>query len=469
MDVQVEQVGPCKKQVAITIPPKEIKEKIEESYVQLRQTVDSSIDTNPMISGFRKGHVPQGLLERRFGDQVLEDVREALIAESYQKALEDNGLFPVGEPDFGELPEKIGQDQPLAFKVTVEVRPEFDIDGYKGIKVTKPSATVSDDEVDQRLEQFRHVNAELQKVEDGGAEQQDVLKCSLSVASDGQEIWTRPEAYAPAGGHGIAGISVEGFAELTKGVKAGEQREATVTLPEEFELEDWRGKPAQLVLKVDEIQRPVPPELTEAWARKVGFDSLEAVRDAIRREAVREKEQQVRRDLERQIKEQLVSMVDFELPEGVVSRYADILLMRGRVRLMESGVPEDELDGEVEKLRPASQEEAVRDTKLQFILDKIGQKEKLFATEEDMSRAIQHMALVYRRKPLEIAEQLRKEGGISELRDNVRERKIYALLLDEATEVAEGAAEPPPSQPASPSEPESAPAEQEKPEAQEES
>jgi len=441
MDAQIETIGPCRKQVSITIPPDEVKAKIEESYVQLRTTVDTSIDKSPLVTGFRKGHIPRRLLEKRFGDQIMEDVREQLIRESYEKALEDKSLVPIGEPDFGELP-KLVLDQPLSFKAIVEVKPEFDLDAYKGIEVQKPLTEVNDEEVAARLEHVREANATVEEVKDDGAGERDILTCSVTALADGKEVWSRPQAFAVAGGTGIAGMPVDGFADLMRGVKAGEQREAAATLPEDIEAEELRGKPVTLRIKVERVQRPIAPEVNEQWAKQIGFESLDALRDAIRRQVRREKEDAARHDMDSQIERRLLETVTFELPEGIVKSHSDALLRRGRLRLMQAGTPEDKLDEEMEKLRPSSAEEAGRELRLFFILDKIGQKEKIFATEDDVSRAVQAMAMQYRRKPLEIVEMLQQQGGMSELRVSLRERKIRDFLVDEAKQPEAQAGEP---------------------------
>jgi len=432
MDVQIEQIGPCKKQVSISVPPEEIKTRIEESYVQLRTTVDSSMDRNPMIRGFRKGHVPRRLLEKMFGEQVINEVRENVIMESFQKGLDDNNLTPIGEPDFGDLPESIEDEKAFEFKVTVEVKPEFDIDGYKGIEVTKPSVAASDEDIAERVEHIRERSARPEKVEKGGAKDKDILTCSLTLFEGDKEVLSRDNVYGLVGGQGIAGIEIEKFADLVKGVKVDEERDTEVTLPDNFSEESLRGKKVKLVLKVNEIQRPVLPEMDEEWAKSIGFESIEALREAVSRQVEREKEGEAQREMERQIEEKLVELVDFELPEGLVTRYTDNILRRGRMQMMQQGLAEEDIEKKMEEQRPSSTEEGTKQCKLFFILDKIGQKEKIFATEDDMQRAIQSMAMQYRQKPIEVVEMLDRQGGMSELRSSIREGKIRRLLMEEA-------------------------------------
>lgn len=437
MNAQVETLGPCKKQLAITVPPEKVKELIEESFVQLEKTVDSSIDTNPLVTGFRKGHIPRRLLEKRFGEQILEDVREQLIQNALGEACEENSLEPLGEPDLSEVPEKLEPDKPFFFKATVEVRPQFDINGYKGIEVRKPSIEVSDEEIDSYMERLREQNSSLEDIEEA-SQPEDVVDAAVSVVANGNEVWSRPRALAILRGHGIAGLPIEGFSDLMRGVKAGDQRQAAITLPNDFELEDWRGKQTDVVIRVSSVRRPVMPEINEEWAKSMHFESLDVLRNLVRREVARRKEQEAREEMLDQIEQRLLEMVEFEQPESAVKALSEEQMLRGRIRLMEAGTPEDKMEEELAKLQPASDEAAARRVKLLFIIDEIGRKEKIFATEEDVNRVVQAMARQYRRRPIEIVEQLGQKG-MSELRHNIRENKIRELLLREA-KIVEGAA-----------------------------
>src|SRR5208337_4888417 len=130
----VEDVGPCKKHLKITIPKEEIEKKVEENY--------SRLASSAAVAGFRKGHVPRKLLERRFNDEVLEDVKQAILSEASQKAVEEKGLKPIGDPSFDNVSFELDKD--CVFEITLEVEPDFDLPVYKGLELKRVPVRVDD-------------------------------------------------------------------------------------------------------------------------------------------------------------------------------------------------------------------------------------------------------------------------------------------------------------------------------------
>src|SRR5437016_115470 len=167
-NIRVEDAGPATKKVSVEIPQDRIQQKLAEQYKELR--------SQAAIPGFRPGHAPQKLIEKRFASDVKEQVRRSLVSESYEQALEKNNLSVLGEPDF-ENPDaiKLPDSGPMSFSFTIEVQPEFSIPDLKGLKVKKPKIEVKDDNVDQAMQNLREQQGALMPVEDRGVEPKDYL------------------------------------------------------------------------------------------------------------------------------------------------------------------------------------------------------------------------------------------------------------------------------------------------------
>jgi len=173
-DVKIEDLGPATKKIVIEIPEERIKEKLAEQFKELR--------SQAAIPGFRPGHAPQKLIEKRFAGDVKDQVRSSLVRESYEQALEKNNLSVLGEPDF-ENPDdiKLPDSGSMSFSFTVEVQPDFTIPDLANLKVKKPKIEVKDENVDQAMQNLREQQGALLPVEDRGVQAKDYLLADVHV------------------------------------------------------------------------------------------------------------------------------------------------------------------------------------------------------------------------------------------------------------------------------------------------
>ncbi len=142
MNIEIEEVGPCKKLLKIEIP----KEAIEGEW----QKQLGEVSRMAKLPGFRKGKAPRKLLEKNYGDKIMDDVKRAVVSDSYQQAIENNKLSPVGDPDISDIDLELGK--PLKFEVTLEVLPTFELGEYKGMQLKSKSVSVTDEDIDKALE-----------------------------------------------------------------------------------------------------------------------------------------------------------------------------------------------------------------------------------------------------------------------------------------------------------------------------
>ena len=423
-DVIVEDVGPCKKQLKVTVPQTDIQAKVEETYTRLRTTA--------VVDGFRKGHIPRKLLERRFGEEVLEEVKQAVLNKASQAAFEEKKLKPLGEPSFDNI--DFGLDKDCVFEITLEVEPEFELPEYKGLKLQKKAPKVGDDELRQALERLRtqHANLELMS-EDAEVRADDMVVCDWALASGDESVASEKDDQFIVGGRRFGGVELEKeMSEALAGAKSGDVREIRAKFLDSYPIEKWREKEGLLTLTPKEIRRPVLPDLDDVFAKRLDFDSVDDLEKYVRASLMRSKESEVAMDLERQTFDQLLERAPFELPEGVHKAQSRNIMVRQQFRLRQRGIPDEEIEKHLDELRNASEEVAARNLKIFFMSDRIAEKEKIFVTENDVENRIGTLANSYRMSSQRMRAQIEQDGSLSQLRVGMREDKVVDFLLKNA-------------------------------------
>ena len=423
-DVTIQEVGPCKKQLKITVPQADIQAKVEENFATLAENV--------VIDGFRKGHVPRKLIERRFGEEVLEEVKQTILSEAAEAAVEEHNLKVLGTPSFDNV--EFAADTDCVFELTVEVEPDFDLTEYKGIKLTRKSNAVTDEEIERGLENLRRQRATLELQEqDTPVAENDFVNADWEISSEGEMVANEKEDQFIVSGKRFGGVELEkDLAEVLKDAKFGEKREATGKILDAYEIEKWRGKDCTLTLTVKEIRRPLLPELNDEFAKKLDFETVDELKEYAKRNLEQSKTRENDLDLERQLFDQLLTAMPFDLPEGVLKAQAVSIMRRQQYRLQMRGMPAGQIEEHLEDLRDASEEAAARNLKIFFVLNKIAEKEKLFVTENDVENRIAQMANSHRMTVQKMRRQIEQDGSLSELRAGMREDKAIEFLMTNA-------------------------------------
>jgi len=424
MEVKVESLAACKKRLSITLSREEIKAKMEERYAELEQEAQ--------VPGFRPGRAPRRLVEKRFHEAVEDETRIKLITESLTKALEEQKLDVIGEPDLD--PEKIEMpaDGPLTFTIDLEVRPEFEAPDYIGIPVNVEQPTVGDAEVAQSLERLRESHGRLEEVPAGGeAKDNDIVTGDVAIQAGDVVVLDRQSVRMPASAIVIEGIRLEKFGELLKGVKAGETRTTKMTIDQTAEKEDLRGKEVELRVKVNRIERVAIPD-DAAVLKATDHEDMDALKRTLRRELEGRSDQVFRERQENALHGWLMEQAKFDLPEELAKRHANSLLQRTVTGLQYRGVPVEEIEKRLEEIRGASTERAARELKLMFILDAIAKKEKIEATDAEVDARVRFMAVQQGRRDDRLREEMEAEGALANLRSQIRDDKVTRLLLEKA-------------------------------------
>ena len=390
------------------------------------------------VPGFRKGKAPRKVIENMYGPLAFfDDAFDIVYPEAYQAAIAEQGVEPVDRPDVSieTLPEG---ETPLVFSLVVAVKPEVELGAYKGIEVEKRAYNVTDDEVDAAIAQLQEGVARMVDV-DRPVENGDTVNLDYSGSVDGVKFdgGTAQGQTLTIG----SGQFIPGFEEQMVGMAVGEEKDIEVTFPEEYHAEQLAGKKAVFAVKVNGIQVKELPALDDEFAKDVSeYDTLEALREAKRKELLEQAEKNAKIEKENDVVRKAVENATVEIPDAMVERQIDSFLQDLGYRLQMQGISlEDYLkytNSEISALRDQYRADAALRVKSQLVLEAIGKAEAIEAAPEEISDKVAEYAKQFGNMTAEDFEKNLQPDDRQYFADQVVVEKTLALLVDSAKEVA---------------------------------
>lgn len=422
--VNVEDVGTLKKKITVTISQEKIEAKRNEMFGELSGTAQ--------IPGFRVGRAPRRLIEKRFGKEVTQDVRNAIIGESIGHAIEKSELQTLGEPDLDLESIELPEAGDFEFSFETEVAPAFDLPELAGIKVEKPVIQITDKLVEQHIEEWAGSQATYEKT-DEPAQAEDMVTAGAKISVEGQDAPVEsPGLNLRVAPGQIEGLPLLELGNVLAGAKAGDTVELKATVNQAHPNEQWRGKEATIEITISQVQRRVVPKIDDQFAKAGGFESLPELREFLRDRAQTRLKVQVERAMRQSVEEHLLNNTSFDLPEGVVLRHTDSLVRRRYVSLLEQGIPRERIDQQLTELQAAAGEQASRDLKLGFILAKIAEAREITTSPDEVNSRVAHIAGLYGRRPERLRQELASDGSLQQLETSLLEEKVVDSLLAQA-------------------------------------
>ncbi len=423
--VSVEDSGILKKKVKVEVPQDEIDKKLNENYGELVKSA--------AIPGFRTGRAPRKLIEKRFNKDVREQVRLQMIGLAMDQAIEQTKLETLGEPDIKLEDIQLPEQGPLAFEFEVEIQPSFDLPALEGIEITENEVQITDKDIDEQIENYRWQLASLKEVSaDGKTEKNDHIEADTTFEVGTEPPIVKHDTPVDLRPQPVEGVQFNELADQLAGLKIGDSKAIEVTVPDTHSNEAWRGKTAKLNVTVKKIFRWVLPELNETLVKQCGYDSLPNWRDAIKTELEARKGQQVRRDMEEQVRKYLLSSVPIDVPAGVADRQTNRVLYRHVLELRQMGIPPMLIEQKLDDLKTRARSKAIDDMKLFFIFDKIARQYEIKVPDEEVNGVIASMAAQSGRRPERMREEMIREGMYDNVIDMIRERKVLEKLIEKA-------------------------------------
>jgi trigger factor len=422
-----------KREISVEIPADEVDRETE---AQVRRYQKSA-----RLPGFRAGHVPASIIRQRFGEGIKSDVAEALIPKYFRREAEKQGLLPISQPRVSDL--HMHDGEPLRFKASFEVLPEINVEGYKELRADKPEINVTDEEVEQALNNVREQHATYTNVEGRPLAEGDFAQASLEgkpKEGDGQPKDPNDSASANPVHMDDVLIEIGGkntVAEFTQnltGTSAGEERIFDVNYPEDSPDKRLAGKTFVYTVKVNGIKQKSLPELNDDFAKELGeFTDLDQVRKQIRENMIAERRHAAERESKDKLVAELVKRNDFEVPESLVDRQIDLRLERGLRALAAQGMKmEDMKKMDLPRLRAGQRDQAVSDVKSSLLLERIADLENIHVGEDELNRELEALAKQSKQTSEAVRARLTEDGGLDRIRMRIRSEKTLDFLYHQS-------------------------------------
>jgi trigger factor len=424
MQVEVEPIGPCRKHVRIRIPRSDI-----EHY---QQAAVKEISDSAAVPGFRVGHVPLKLIERRYRKELSDQVRQRIVLESLEQLAEDKVLDPIGQPELDVESLQIPEAGDFEYEFDVEVRPEFELPNYTGLSIKRPTRTITEKDVEDYKRRFLSQYGTY-VVKDGPAEPGDFVVVDISFAHpsralrqmDGELLQLLPTLSFPD-------AELTGFDQLMSGAVAGETRTAELVISPEAESIEMRGEKVTATFLVKEVKTLRLPEITRDFLDRVGFETEEDLETEILSMLNRQTQYEQRQSTRQQVLEKITESATWDLPESLVRRQVDNALRREILEMQQAGFTTAEIRARENEIRQRSISTTRQALKEHFVLDKIATTEKIEVTPVDIEAEIQMMAIQRGENPRRVRARLQKSGLIENLEAQIRERKAVDFILRHA-------------------------------------
>lgn len=382
------------------------------------------------IPGFRKGKVPRGLFEQRFGVEALyQDALDILLPVEYPKAVEEAGIEPVDRPEIDV--EKIEKGESLIFTAKVTVKPEVKLGDYKGLGIEKDDTAVTDEDVQNELKSLQERQAELVVKEEGAVENGDTVVLDFEGFVDGEAFeGGKAENYSLEVG---SGSFIPGFEEQLTGLEAGAEKDVEVTFPEEYHAEELAGKPAVFKVKIHEIKAKELPELNDEFAKDIDeeVETLAELTEKTKKRLEEAKENEADAKLREELVLKASENAEADVPQAMIDTELDRMLKEFEQRLQMQGMNLElytQFSGQDENaLKEQMKEDAAKRVKSNLTLEAIAQAENLEVTDEEVEAELTKMAEAYN-MPVENIKQA--IGSTDAMKEDLKVRKAIDFLVE---------------------------------------
>lgn len=423
LEVAVTDVSQSKKDLSIEVAADEVKAEFDKTYEAYARHVK--------VPGFRPGRVPRGVVKQRFGKEVKDEVIGRLLPHALEHAIVDNQLRVIGEPAITDY--SVNEGEPLKFKVSVEVLPEFELKDYKGLKAEKRVARVTDEDVDRVIEQWREDAAEFVPVEDRPSQDGDFVSVNLVgkyIEPQEEEELTSEDVQIEIGAEAV---QLE-FSDNLRGVKAGDVREFRVSYPEDFTSKGLAGKTLDFTVTVVAVRRKELPELDDDFAQEAGeYESVQKMRDDIRANLQKNAEQRAEGGVRDDLLRQIIGDYDFEVPSSLVEQQAAERTRELAYYLLRSGMASqsvNEINWE-ERMNEA-RTQAVRDIRTALVVGRISEAEGIEIAPEEAEAEIERMAEATEEPVEQLKDRLTKNNALSSIENRLRYQKALDAVVNHA-------------------------------------
>ena len=427
MEVNITDLSPCKKQLRIEIDAETVNAKFD--------AVAKDFRRHAHLPGFRQGKAPLANVMRSYGDKIGEEAKRTLMSDSYAKALKENELRPVIMPEVEEL--QFGHGKPFQYLATLEVTPAFEMPEYIGIEVEKERRSVNDADIAKALDTLREQRVSYADM-DRPAVEEDFIVVNFTGTIDDKPI---TDLIKVARGlteqknfwlHKTQNPLIPGTVEALIGSSKGDKKTVTVTIPDDFVYEEIVGKEAKYEIEVVQVKEKSLPELDDKFAKGFGAESMDKLREGVENDLKNELEYSQKKSIRNQCVDKLLSAVNCDLPETIVNEATRAAVHNIVQQNHQRGVGKEIIEENKDKIYANAKTDAEVRVKANYILSKIAEKEGIKVTDQELSRQVAAMAAQQKVKPQKLAQQLKDNGTIYQVQEEIMNAKVIDLLEEKA-------------------------------------
>lgn len=387
-----------------------------------RKVIAGQLAKRLKLPGFRKGKIPAGVVEQRYGQVLDQEMLDKVIGQAYQHALRENDLSPISEGKIEKVQYEPKQD--LSFTIGFDVQPQIELNRLSGFKVEKPVVEVGAEQVDQVFDRLRKQHATWKPIEGGRPEDGNLVLVTLQKITDGEAQEERP--YQIVVGEGDAIPDVE---EAIQSLEVGATGDFVVRFPDDFPNEERRGEEEQLRITLTSRQERELPELDDAFAATVGdFTTMDELRAKVGEDLRKEAEDRSEAVLRNRLLEDVISANPFTVPISMVDRYVDSLwgLDGGSTR------PEELSEEQLAEARERFGPDAERAVKQILVIERLADTQELRAKEDEIDQRVEEIAEKSGESPSQVYAKLQKTNRLEALEREITERKVFDFLKSQS-------------------------------------
>jgi len=430
-EFNIEDAGPARKRLEVTVSADAIQSKLDASM--------GTLQAQSSLPGFRKGRAPQHLLNRRFGKAIEEETLNELMQDGCRQAFESLGVRPLGnlEPADPEAVPALKKGEPLKFAVVFEVLPEFDLPDMAGITIARPQLEVEDRHIDDELERQCLRGGSAEELEGKFKPADRLLGAAVLYLEDGEEpIFSHEQVLAVMPEKGEAGqmlgLKIDDLGKYFSKAGIGDTITIETTGPETHEREDIRGKALRIEFSINIAER-ITPCTADDLVERFSLASIDVLREQIRLALEQQRDEEQNSAMRSQMLTAVTASVDMELPEKISGTQAAQDLERIRLELMERGLADSELEEKLAEVRDRSNERSLQNLKTWFIVERVANDYNIAVSEQEINGHIATTALRQGIRPEVLRSELVKQDRIGGIARTIRERKAADHLVSLAT------------------------------------
>ncbi len=424
MQTNLEDISSVKKKIVVVIEADSVDKKLDEAY--------RDIQKKARIPGFRRGKVPRYILEKRFADQVTDDVSTALVKETFADAIKESNIVPITEPVL-DKESLLKQGEDFKYSVTLEVKPTFDLPEYTGIEIEKEKLVVDDKKVNDRIEKIREARATLSSVEEERPVQKGDFVVLNYEAFDGDVLLEDMTAKGAVLRIGDNRIHAD-MDEALVGANKGDRKEVSVVFQENDSRPLLAGKKIRFDVEIIDIKSLILPDLNDDFAKQLDPDlnGVEDLKNRVRELVTEEEKQRIDSETKNRLLERIAEKVDFELPQGIVDNELKVVVSNVQRELMEAGTDLERMGISEEKIRKDFRDFAEKRVKNMFILGEIATRENIELSDDDVNMELETVARNTNQTVEIIRKYYEENNMMGKMKEGLMEKKTLSFLLDNA-------------------------------------